>query len=71
MTAEEKARLNALIDNPPPGSKIEAAKKSGVDLYANLYMLSLTYTERVRVHDEALKYLEFWVASYPRFLHLD
>lgn len=47
MTGEEKARLQALIDNPPPGSKIEAAKQAGVNLQLMLYVLSLTPTQRI------------------------
>jgi hypothetical protein len=46
MSPEEKARLKALIDDPPPGSKIEAAKEFGVDLYLNLRRLELSYEER-------------------------
>ena len=48
MSPEEKARLKALIDSPPPGSKIEAAKKAGFDLYMNLRRLAMTPTERMR-----------------------
>jgi hypothetical protein len=31
MTREEQQRLYALAVDPPPGSKLEAAKKHGVD----------------------------------------
>ena len=47
MTGEEKARMQALIANPPPGSRIEAAKKAGVNLQLTVYLLSLTPTQRV------------------------
>jgi hypothetical protein len=36
MTPEEHKRLYELIQNPPPGSKIEAAKKFGIDLTLTL-----------------------------------
>lgn len=46
----EKAYLEffALIENPPPGSAIAAAKEFGVDLYAMLENLKLTPAERIR-----------------------
>jgi hypothetical protein len=47
MTSEERERLYNLVDNPPPGSKIEAAKRAGVNLHLNVYLLSLTPTQRV------------------------
>jgi hypothetical protein len=67
---EEIARMKALIDDPRPGSKIEEAIKLGVDLYANLYNLSLSPIERIRHHQDALDYLHFWGVSYPRMPHL-
>lgn len=42
MTAEEKLR------NPPPGSKIEAAQRYGVDLSLLIERLRLTPEERLR-----------------------
>lgn len=41
MTAEEKLR------NPPPGSKIEAAQRYGVDLSLLIERLRLTPAERL------------------------
>jgi len=55
MTLEEQKRLYELVQNPPPGSKIEAAKKYGVDLTLNLRRLSLTPTERAQDMESALK----------------
>lgn len=55
MTREEKKRLYELVQNPPPGSKIEAAKKDGVDLTLNLRRLRLTPTERSQEMDNALE----------------
>ena len=57
MTAEEQRRLFDLVANPPPGSKIEAAKKFGIDLTLNLHSLTLTPTERVQDMEGALKFL--------------
>ena len=47
MTSEEYNRLLALIQNPPPGSAIERAKKMGIDLTLNLRALTLTPIERI------------------------
>ncbi len=56
MTNEEQNRLWELIQNPPPGSKIEAAKKFGIDLTLNLHLLQLTPTERAERMDSALQF---------------
>jgi hypothetical protein len=56
MTREERERLLQLISNPPPGSKIESAKKAGVDLSLMVRLLSLTPQQRL---EEALMHLEF------------
>ncbi|HEX3156557.1 MAG TPA: hypothetical protein VHV32_18150 [Candidatus Angelobacter sp.] len=58
MTREEHERLYALVQNPPAGSKIEAAKAHGVDLTLNLRSLTRTPTERVREMEAALKFAE-------------
>lgn len=58
MTLEEQRRLYELIQNPPPGSKIEAAKQYGVDLTLNLRSLALTPTERVLHMLGALRLVE-------------
>ena len=55
MTVEEQKRLYELVQNPPPGSKIEAAKQYGVDLTLNLRRLRLTPTERAQEMDRALE----------------
>jgi hypothetical protein len=57
MTPEEQKRLYELVMNPPPGSKIEAAKKYGVDLTLNLRSLALTPTERVQEMEGALEFV--------------
>jgi len=58
MTVEEQKRLYDLVMNPPPGSKIEAAKKFGIDLTLNLRNLALTPTERIQKMVDALRFLE-------------
>lgn len=58
MTVEEQQRLWDLVQNPPPGSKIEAAKEYGVDLTLNLRSLTLSPTERVREMEAALRFAE-------------
>lgn len=55
---EEQQRLWDLVQNPPPGSKIEAAKEYGVDLTLNLRSLTLSPTERVREMEAALRFAE-------------
>lgn len=54
MTSKEKKRLYELVQNPPPGSKIEAAKQYGIDLTLNLRRLGMTPTERVQEMEAAL-----------------
>ena len=58
MTREEHERLYAMVQNLPPGSKMEAAKEYGVDLTLNLRSLTRTPAERVREMEEALKFAE-------------
>lgn len=57
MTKEEQTRLYELVQNPPPGSKIEAARKFGIDLTLNLRLLRLTPTERVEELESALEFV--------------
>jgi hypothetical protein len=56
MTREEQQQLWDLIQNPPPGSKIEAARNYGVDLTLNLRSLQLTPTERAEAMNSALEF---------------
>ncbi len=56
MTREEHEKLWELIQNPPPGSTIEAAKEFGIDLTLNLHLLQLTPTERADRMNSALEY---------------
>lgn len=58
MTHEEHQRLYELIQNPPPGSKIEAAKKFGIDLTLTLRNLTLTPTERIENMEAAARFAE-------------
>ncbi|HKW75708.1 MAG TPA: hypothetical protein VJN64_09305 [Terriglobales bacterium] len=58
MTIEEQQRLWDLVQNPPPGSKIAAAKEYGVDLTLNLHALKQTPTERAEALHDALEFAE-------------
>ncbi len=58
MTRREEAHLLDLINNPPRGSKIEAAKLYGVDLTLNIRRLGLTPTQRAREMEGALLLVE-------------
>jgi hypothetical protein len=58
MTSEEHKRLYELVQNPPPGSKMEAAKEYGIDLTLNLRSLTCTPTERVLEMEAAVKFAE-------------
>jgi ribosome-associated translation inhibitor RaiA len=57
MTVEEQTRLYALVQNPPKDSKIEAAKRFGIDLTLNLRRLQLSPTERAQEMDAALEFV--------------
>jgi hypothetical protein len=48
ISEEEYRELFAIIQAPPAGSAIEAAKDFGVDLLATLENLRLTPAERIR-----------------------
>jgi hypothetical protein len=58
MTREEQQRLYELVANPPPGSKIAAAKTFGIDLTLNLRSLALTPDERVAEMEGALEFVD-------------
>ena len=58
VTAKEHDRLLMLILNPPPGSKIEAAKKFGIDLTLNLSRLRLSPTERIAENEQAAAFFQ-------------
>ena len=47
-----------LIANPPPGSKIEAARDYGVDLTLLVNNLRLTPDQRVRKMESAMRFAE-------------
>lgn len=47
-----------LVSHPPSGSKIEAARKHGIDLTLTLRNLELTPAERVREMENALRFME-------------
>ena len=57
LNPEQFARAVRLLLNPPPGSRIEAAKKYGVDLTLLIEQLRLTPEERVRKLESATEAL--------------
>jgi hypothetical protein len=46
MNAQERDRLILLINDPPPGSKLAAARDFGIDLTLLVRQLELTPSER-------------------------
>ena len=48
LTPQQRAMILALINDPPPGSKIAAAKEFGIDLTLNLRQLSMTFDEQLK-----------------------
>ena len=48
MNAKEKDRLIRLLNNPPLGSKLAAAKDYGIDLTLFVRTLDLSATERLQ-----------------------
>jgi hypothetical protein len=58
LTPEQLARAEALLRNPPPGSRIAAAKEYGIDLTLLIEQLRLSPAERVRQLELAANDLE-------------
>jgi len=58
MTREEHERLFELVNNPPLGSKIAAAKEFGIDLTLTLRRLTMTPAERLEEMEGALAFVE-------------
>ena len=58
LTPEQFARAEARLLHPAPGSKIEAARKFGVDLTLLVEQLRLTPAERARKLEQATIVLE-------------
>ena len=48
MTSEQRDSIIELVNNPPPGGKLSAAKSFGFDLTLFVSSLELTPTERAR-----------------------
>jgi len=61
MSPEEHKKLYELIQNPPPGSKMAAAKELGIDLTLLLHNLTLTPTQRAQEIEAALRSAELFV----------
>ncbi len=58
MTPEEFERAAEKLRNPAPGSRIEAAKKFGIDLTLLIEQLRLTPEERARKLQRTVRSLE-------------
>lgn len=58
LTPQEFDRAAQRLRHPAPGSRIEAAKKFGIDLTLLIEQLRLTPDERVRKLEEASQALE-------------
>ena len=58
LTPEQLARAEERLRNPPPGSRIEAARDFGIDLTLLIEQLRLTPAERAMKLQRAAKSLE-------------
>lgn len=58
MTPAQRDSLLELINNPPRGSKLEAAKEYGEDLTLLVSSLELTPTERARHLSESATFFD-------------
>jgi predicted nucleotidyltransferase len=58
MDTREHERVLALINNPPPGSKLAAARDYGIDLTLFLHSLDLSPEDRLRELEDAQPFLE-------------
>ena len=58
LTPEQFARAERKLRHPAPGSRIEAARKFGIDLTLLIEQLRLTPAERVRKMHEACQLAE-------------
>jgi hypothetical protein len=58
LTPEQLARAEARLLNPAPGSRIEAAKRFGIDMTLLISQLRLAPAERARQMHEVLQLAE-------------
>ena len=58
MTPEQLKLAEDRLRNPAPGSRIEAAKKYGIDLTLIITQLRLTPTERAEILESASEAVE-------------
>ena len=65
MTEEQAKLAYELITNPPPGSKLAAAKEWGVDLTLLLSTLSRTPTERARALSQGARIFQLAAQNAP------
>ena len=68
LSGDELARAEERLRNPRPGSRIEAARRAGIDLTLLIEQLHLTPAERVRKAHAAAVAAERWrgAARRPR-----
>ena len=58
MDTKERERIIELINNPPPGSKLAAARDFGIDLTLFLHTLELSPEQRLQELDAVQPFLE-------------
>jgi len=58
MTSDERDALIEMINNPPRGSRLAAARDFGVDLSLLVSSLELTPTERARRFSAAASFFD-------------
>jgi hypothetical protein len=58
MDTKERERIIELINNPPPGSKLAAARDFGIDLTLFLHSLELSPEQRLQELDAVQPFLE-------------
>lgn len=68
MNEQDRKRVLELIQDPPSGSKLAAAREYGIDLTLFLRSLELSPEERLRELDEAQAVLEQLRRAVPRDL---
>jgi hypothetical protein len=66
MTPEQTKLAYELITNPPPGSKLAAAKEYGIDLTLLYENLKLTPTERARSFGSTVRQTNASSGEIPR-----
>jgi hypothetical protein len=63
MNEERRKNVLELIRNPPPGSKLEAAKNYGIDLTLLLRRLELSPSARLEELESAQEFIQQFRAA--------